>query len=106
MRQSLVLLLVLRLPGVAGAAEIILDKDQSLEKWVVPSREEMHQIEVDRFLAEKVQPEIEAGERILKSDPGYATGSTTKGAIYSEANYHLIKALVLLEQERLRRDSR
>ena len=59
--------------------------------------------EVDRFLREQVQPELEAGQASIDSK---GMGVDYLELTRQDAIAHYLKALVLIEQERLRREAR
>ena len=92
--RLLPLLLVLLLPGVAGAHETQYIHAHAYEREIPIEIET--ESDVDRFLSEQVRLEIEAGDRELTGEemsPSWAIA-------------HYLKALVLIEQERLRRESK
>lgn len=68
--------------------------------------------QTDRFLSTVVQPEIEDGDKYLRGysesvNPQTGVVSRNKQEVDSaRAIAHYLKALVLLEEERLRRESR
>lgn len=96
------LLCFLLVPSVAGAETEVRFADLRAEQKKA-IRDAGFQTEVDRFLTEKVQPEIEAGTNQLNDS--YSDDSTLEGMkIQSQrAIAHYLKALVLIEQEKLRR---
>ena len=103
------LLLILLMAGTAGAVQVYeTDGDLSVRKVragdgvTFKETEEGYEAvrvesNTDRFLSTVIQPEIEAGDRCLGWIEPYRKYSG------SEAIAHYLKALVLLEQEKLRR---
>ena len=98
--RFLIALLVLLLPGVAGAHDTNYGHghvgDRELELISVEVERESDRIE--RFLSSQVQPEIEAGDQEMRGK--------SYDVERSKSIAHYVKALVLIEQEKLRRDSR
>ena len=106
MRRSVALVLMLLCAQVAWGEEGeivggLVDKMLLLDEGIVAYDEgnvihiKREETEVNRFLAEKVKPEIEKGDKAMR---GYAIDGDHTTAIA-----HYLKALVLIEEERLRR---
>lgn len=111
MKPLLFLAFLLACSGVAGA-EISLEKNSKKIDYSITltpkgnrgllynGRVYVEATDVDRFLSEQVQKEIEAGDNSMKVNDGSFYDRCWK------ANGHYLKALVLIEQEKLRRASR
>ncbi len=75
---------------------ILVEDSDGKMVWVKP-------LTIDRFLSSQVQPEIEAGEYLLNPvNPGSIDYDDFRAR---RAIAHYLKALILIEQERLRRES-
>ena len=93
----------------AGPGVDIIEKRRSTDGELfyeaVARNQETPNEDTDRFLAEKVQPEVEAGDALLDSADkrGKFSAPNAKMATSQNAIAHYLKALVLLEAEKLRR---
>ena len=120
-RKLLALALLLCVPSVAGADTsfdhrtkddpfpIATEEDVRVRgykpgshpgmPWTPELERTLEKESVDRFLSEKVQPEMEAGSDDMKVTPGMIINPEA-------AIVHYLKALVLVEEERLKREAK
>ena len=75
----------------------VREQKHETDTWIIPSDKQLNDYEINGFLSDNVAPEIAKGNAAMPS------GNYRKD---EKAIAHYLKALVLIEQEKLRRSTR